>query len=290
MIYRVRHTNQVSYASPVQHAQFNLRLAPWPMVGHTLLEQSLDIHPQPSARDVRDGPYLVKTLHLGFLKPLKTLEVTSEFRIVLDPPPAPGGGPSVARVASEALGVRDVSTLAPAPYLFASRIAVIDDTIGRWAAPYLTPDFDIVRAASALMGAVHAEFAYVQGATDSATPPATAFQQRRGVCQDFAHVMIMALRAHGIPAGYVSGYLRTLPPPGKEKLVGSDAMHAWVSVWCGADLGWIGFDPTNNTLAQHDHIAICMGRDYADISPIDGTIIGHSEQTMKSAVDVIEQD
>ena len=98
--------------------------------------------------------------------------------------------------------------------------------------------------------------------------------------------MIMALRAHSIPAAYVSGYILTRPPPGKEKLVGADAMHAWVDVWCGQALGWVGFDPTNNCLVSEDHIAIGMGRDYADISPIDGTFIGSAPQSMSSAVDV----
>ena len=98
--------------------------------------------------------------------------------------------------------------------------------------------------------------------------------------------MIIAARAHGIPAAYVSGYLRTLPPPGQERLVGADAMHAWVNLWCGDELGWIGFDPTNDMLADTDHIFIGMGRDYSDVAPLDGTFRGSSEQTMFFSVDV----
>jgi transglutaminase-like putative cysteine protease len=107
------------------------------------------------------------------------------------------------------------------------------------------------------------------------------------VCQDFAHIMIIAARAHGIPAGYVSGYLRTEPPPGQPRLVGADAMHAWVNLWCGDRLGWIGFDPTNGTVARADHIFIAMGRDFADVSPLDGVVHGGGDQTMTVAVDVV---
>ena len=99
--------------------------------------------------------------------------------------------------------------------------------------------------------------------------------------------MIVAARAHGIPAAYVSGYLRTLPPPGKPRLVGADAMHAWVNLWCGAELGWVGFDPTNNALVRTDHIFTAMGRDYADVAPIDGVFRGGGRQKLDGAVDVL---
>jgi transglutaminase-like putative cysteine protease len=102
--------------------------------------------------------------------------------------------------------------------------------------------------------------------------------------------MIIAARAHGIPAGYVSGYLRTLPPPGKPRLVGADAMHAWVNLWCGEELGWVGFDPTNDKLADTDHIFLGMGRDYSDVAPLDGTFRGAGGQSMTFSVDVAPLD
>jgi transglutaminase-like putative cysteine protease len=110
---------------------------------------------------------------------------------------------------------------------------------------------------------------------------------KRGVCQDFSHVMIVALRSLGIPAGYVSGFLRTIPPPGKERLQGADATHAWVSLWCGAELGWIGFDPTNDLIVANDHIILAVGRDFADVSPVDGVIVGARKQKLGVAVDVL---
>ena len=124
-------------------------------------------------------------------------------------------------------------------------------------------------------------------ATEVDTPVATAFAGRHGVCQDFSQIMISGLRSLGIPAAYVSGFLRTLPPPGKPRLEGADAMHAWVNLWCGDQLGWVGFDPTNNILADSSHIFTAMGRDYADVAPLDGVFHGGGGQSMDVAVDVM---
>lgn len=141
-------------------------------------------------------------------------------------------------------------------------------------------------AASVLMDSIHREFVYDGTATRADTPAVDAFRARRGVCQDFAHIMIIALRQYGIPAAYVSGYLRTIPPPGEARLVGADATHAWVNVWCGPQMGWIGFDPTNAMLADVDHIFTAMGRDFGDVSPVDGVFIGGAGQRMNVQVEV----
>ena len=286
MRYKVRHVSKLSYAAPVARARLNLRLSPRLRRGQSLVGESLELTPRPSSQEDQLGPYWVKTTQVGFDSPLKSLEVASEFVIDVAVPKLPESGPSVAQVRTEALEVADLSDLAPAPYLFASRITTMSPAIIEWGAPFLVPERDTIEAVSALMGALHNEFTYAPGKTDSRTAPEQAFASRHGVCQDFAHVMIMALRAEGLPAAYVSGYLLTRPPTGKAKLVGADAMHAWVEVWCGRELGWIGFDPTNNCLVSEDHIAIALGRDYADIAPIDGLFIGSAPQSMSSAVDV----
>ena len=286
MIYNVRHVSTLRYAAPVAQAQFNLRLVPWAWPGQELRDCVLRVTPLPGKRHDTAGPYCVNTTQIGFSVPFDKLEITSEFTMAINPPPAPPDGPKTAQVRAAAAIERDLSITSPVPYLFPSRIAGIDNAIGNWAENHLQTGASIVPSVSALMGVIHGEFTYSSGATTSRTPPEEAFARREGVCQDFAHIMIMALRSHGIPAAYVSGYLRTLPPPGKPKLVGADAMHAWVNVWCGHELGWVGFDPTNNCLAREDHILIGMGRDYADVSPIDGTFIGSAPQNMDSAVDV----
>lgn len=286
MRYSIHHVSKLAYAAPVANAQFNLRLVPrlWP--NQTLVDQELVLDPDPAQRREVLGPYWVNTTQIGFDAPLRTFEIASRFTIDVAPLPAPHSGPTVAQVRAEALEVRDLSDLSPAPYLFGSRIAGLDETIGGWGAGHFAPDADIVSAARALMHALFSEFTFQPGSTNTNTAPADAFAARSGVCQDFTHVMIIALRAAGIPAAYVSGYLLTLPPPGKQKLVGADAMHAWVAVWCGRELGWIGFDPTNDKLAGEDHIAIGVGRDYADVSPINGTFIGSAPQSLKTGVDV----
>jgi transglutaminase-like putative cysteine protease len=138
-----------------------------------------------------------------------------------------------------------------------------------------------------LMHRIRSEFRYDPKATVISTPLKEVFEKRHGVCQDFAHVMIAGLRGLGLPAAYVSGYLRTIPPPGKERLQGADATHAWVSLWCGAELGWIGLDPTNDLLVENDHIILGVGRDFADVSPVDGIIVGSPKQKLGVAVDVV---
>ncbi len=118
------------------------------------------------------------------------------------------------------------------------------------------------------------------------TSPAEAFAARRGVCQDFAHVMIAGLRGLGLPALYVSGYIRTIPPPGKPRLAGADASHAWVAVWCGPSFGWLGLDPTNAIPEGDDHIVVARGRDYADVPPVDGVILSYGGHDLEVSVDV----
>jgi transglutaminase-like putative cysteine protease len=139
------------------------------------------------------------------------------------------------------------------------------------------------------MGRMRRDFIYDSKATDVSTPPAEAFAARRGVCQDFAHIMICGLRGLGLPARYVSGYIRTIPPPGKPRLEGADATHAWVALWCGAEQGWIGLDPTNDLVVQGDHIVLASGRDYSDVAPIDGIILAPGKQTLKVEVDVVPE-
>jgi transglutaminase-like putative cysteine protease len=135
--------------------------------------------------------------------------------------------------------------------------------------------------------AIHDDFEFVPGATEADTRAEDAFAARRGVCQDFTHVMISCLRSVGIPAGYVSGFLRTDPPPGQARLEGADAMHAWVRAWCGTDMGWIDYDPTNAIRAGRDHLEVAVGRDYADVSPLRGVTRSSVEGSSGHSVDVI---
>ncbi|RUV32866.1 transglutaminase family protein, partial [Mesorhizobium sp. M5C.F.Ca.IN.020.32.2.1] len=138
-----------------------------------------------------------------------------------------------------------------------------------------------------LCNRIYRDFTYDGEATTVQTRASDAFDLKRGVCQDFSHIMIAGLRGLGVPAGYVSGFLRTIPPRGKPRLEGADAMHAWVKVWCGRDTGWQEFDPTNGMRASNDHITVGHGRDYSDVAPIVGVLKTTGGQVGEQAVDVI---
>ncbi len=167
-----------------------------------------------------------------------------------------------------------------------SRLILRSDTFADFARPSFAKGRPIVEAASDLTKRMHAEFRYDTTATRVDTPTTEAFQKRAGVCQDFAHIQIGCLRSIGLPARYVSGYLRTLPPPGKERMVGTDESHAWLSVYAGEELGWIDLDPTNACLCGTDHVPICIGRDYEDVSPMRGVVLGGGHPILSVSVDV----
>lgn len=293
MRYRITHGTTLEYAAPVRLARFNLRLRPSAWPGHTISDYNLAIDPWPASLSESQGAYYVNESKFTLSDPIRRLQVESRFTVTrapLAPTVVEASGPQLAALRERAMALPDLSALGPASYIFASPIAGPERDIARWAGGFLHEEMPVMEAGRALMRAIHREFAFDNSATYPDTPPIDAFNQRRGVCQDFTHVMIIAARAHGIPAAYVSGYLRTLPPPGQPRLVGADAMHAWVNLWCGEDLGWVGFDPTNDKLADTDHVFIGMGRDYSDVAPLDGTFRGGSRQTMFFSVDVAPLD
>ena len=221
-------------------------------------------------------------------EPAPDLVVESRFRAIVEraAPEVLADDPSVADVAAAALALRDLSPAAPANYLFASSMVDLEPAITAWCAEELRPERAIVAAAYALTRRITREFRYDGDATELDTSPAEAFAKRHGVCQDFAHIMIAGARGLGLPAAYVSGYLRTYPPAGKPRLVGADATHAWVLLWCGPYHGWVGLDPTNGIWMAGDHIVMAIGRDYAEIAPVDGVVLGSGAQSMDVSVDV----
>jgi transglutaminase-like putative cysteine protease len=302
MLYDIRHLTTMTYASPVRLARFNLRLRPAQWPGQVLDRFNLKIDPVPWSVQDETGPFIVNRSRLTIRRPLSRLRIETRFRVEVSEPSliaamylregaAPDaepvmGGPTVGQLRERAARSRDLTAMGPASYLYPSPMAPSTPAIAAWSAQFFPTQQSALEAGCALMRAIYEEFKYDGAATTTRTLPGEAFEARHGVCQDFAHVMIVAARAHGIPAAYVSGYLRTIPPPGKPRLVGADATHAWANLWCGDELGWIGFDPTNNTLARSDHIFTAMGRDYADVAPLDGVFHGGAGQTMTVSVDV----
>jgi transglutaminase-like putative cysteine protease len=181
-------------------------------------------------------------------------------------------------------------TLAPASphhFLGPSPRVPADDAMAAYAAALVVPRMTARGALETVGRALHADMTFDPRATTVDTPAAAAFAARRGVCQDFTHIMIACLRSLGIPAGYVSGFLRTEPPPGQPRLDGADAMHAWVRAWCGSDAGWVEYDPTNAVFPGLDHIVVAVGRDYDDIAPVQGILRTAGANLVSQSVDVI---
>lgn len=292
MRYRIRHETRFTYGTPVRFARCNLRLKPILWSGQDLVDHDLSVEPGGELTLARADASLANVTRLTIPAAVSRLTIVSTATVDVDRriPVILSSDPTIAAVAAVARASRDVSASGPANYLFASPMIELSPEIADWCAEELHPDRSVTEAALSLATRIQREFAYDPDATHTATRPAEAFAHRHGVCQDFAQVMIAGLRAHGIPAAYASGYLRTLPPPGKPRLVGADATHAWVLVWCGPQRGWEGVDPTNGIWMAGDHIVIAIGRDYSEIAPIDGVFLGSGAQTMTVSVDVAPED
>lgn len=288
MLYQVRHQTRFRYAYPVSFARCNLRLRPVEWAGQTLERYELELSPAARITGTRPIGYLGHVSRMVMERPTRELLIDSRFRIRVDrPTPAPqASDPTVAEVSAAARATLDLSVESPANYLFPSLSIPLSAEITAWCSEHLDADRGIVEAGLALATRIHDHFTYDGSATTVDTTPQEAFEKRHGVCQDFAQIMIAGLRGAGIPAAYVSGYLRTIPPPGKERLIGADATHAWVVIWCGRERGWLGFDPTNACMVGGDHIVTAMGRDYADVAPIDGVFTGQDGQKVEVSVDV----
>lgn len=292
MRYRLRHRTTYSYDSEVGFARCVLRLTPRSSPGQTVLDSDIDVSPPPSAILDRTGPFGARALTVTVDTPHRALVIEARAHIDVHAPKAgdPEASPAWETIRAEVLESRDLTADGPAAYLFPTPRTPLVPDITAYARESFTQGRPIVAAVTELNRRIHAEFRYDPSATEVSTPVAQAFAARHGVCQDFAQIMICGLRGLGLPAAYVSGYLRTVPPPGQPRLEGADATHAWVAVWCGEALGWIGFDPTNAILASDDHLVLAVGRDYADVAPIDGVILASGGQSLKVEVDVIPED
>ncbi len=288
MRYAIRHITRFDYAERVGFARCNLRLKPIHWSGQELHDYRLTVQPGGSTAPARAEAGLANVVRLVVTQPVQSLTIESRCTITVDRPvpmPAPDD-PTLAQVAAEARASRDAGPASPASYLFPSPLIPLDRDIADWCAQELDPRRGALDAAIGLARRIQNEFAFDPTATLVDTPPREAFLKRGGVCQDFAQIMISGLRAAGLPAAYASGYLRTLPPPGQPRLVGADATHAWVLLWCGHARGWVGVDPTNGIWMASDHVVVAIGRDYTDIAPIDGIVLGSGAQDMHVSVDV----
>ena len=292
MIYDIRHVTTYAYASPVSFARCSLRLEPKSGDGQDLISHSVEIVPSPRERSARTDFFGIKTESVVIESAHRLLRIDARSRVKVDRVAIARErqSPGWDRVRDSAYAADSLNASSPVGYMFASPLAPIILPIKTYAQTSFASGREIVACASDLMRRINNDFTYDPKATEISTPLGDVFQKRRGVCQDFAHIMISGLRGLGLPAAYVSGYLRTTPPPGKPRLQGADATHAWVSVWCGAEIGWTGFDPTNDLMVGSDHVILAVGRDYTDVSPVDGVIVGSRKQKLTVEVDMVPAD
>jgi transglutaminase-like putative cysteine protease len=282
MIYDIRQGTTYRYASEVAYARHVLRLTPIDRPDQRVHATALDVEPVPIGRREGHDFFGNRMTWIELEQPHDMLSVRVAARVAVknEPPPNAEATPPWEDICDGALASLDLSPASPSHYLFPSRQVSLDPEIRAYAAESFVAGRPVLAAAVDLMRRIKTDFVYEIGATTASTTPPMSFALRRGVCQDFAHIMISGMRGLGLPAAYVSGYLRT------GELTGADAMHAWVLVWCGEGAGWHGLDPTNAIFAGDDHVVLAIGRDYADVAPIDGVIYASGGQRLEVSVSV----
>lgn len=290
MLYDIRLKLDYAYDAPVSGGRHLVRVFPATLPGiQRVIAASLTVDPEPTEYSEFTDFFGTRVTALAYRSPHEALEIAVSARVeVLRGEPGIDFTPASDRLVDEIAGNWDMGALSPHHFLSPSPRVGLFNAITDYAKNSVRPGASVREIAHDLCLRIHADFAYDGEATLVDTPVAEAFALKRGVCQDFAHIMIAGLRGLGIPAGYVSGFLRTIPPKGKPRLEGADAMHAWVKVWCGHQTGWLELDPTNAMFAGRDHIVIGYGRDYADITPIVGVLRSAGGQETSQAVDVLE--
>jgi transglutaminase-like putative cysteine protease len=291
MIYRISHITTYEYSEPVSIGHNIVHLTPRSCPRQTCLRHRLAVRPRPHIGAERDDGFGNRCRYFAIQQAHRKLLIGALNRIEILPrdPLDLNSSASWESLRDQVEDDYSPEGIALQQLVYESPEIASTEEIAEYARASFRPGRNALEAALELMERVHAEFTYDTKATEVHTTAAEAFRLRRGVCQDFANVLIAALRSQGLPARYVSGYLRTNPPPGRPRLVGADATHAWVSLFCGP-AGWVDLDPTNNVVPSEDHITLAWGRDYSDVAPIKGIVLGGGHHTMQVAVDVVPWD
>jgi transglutaminase-like putative cysteine protease len=289
VIYDIHHVTTYEYGSSVTFGHCALRLLPVDRRGQKVLATELIVDPAPKEMHQKSCFFGNRVTSMTIETPHRRLivEASASVAVARDPPPDPQTTPAWEKVRNEAFASQTLDNRSPVHFLHPSRFVPRYPPARDYAHQFFLPGRPVLEAAIDLVKNMRNDFMYDPTSTVVSTPLWQAFEQRSGVCQDFAHIMIAGLRGLGLPAAYVSGYIRTIPLGAVPVLDGADAMHAWVSLWCGRETGWIGLDPTNGILIANDHIVLAEGRDYADISPVAGIITGTREQDVDVKVDVV---
>lgn len=291
MNYRVTHTTSYTYTAPVTLCHNRAHLVPRVYTFQQLESVEHRITPEPDVFTEREDFFGNRTTYFNIEKPHTELEVTIESRVRVTWPalPDPASTPNWEYVRDLLKVDLTRASLEAFEHVFDSPHVTRSHLLHDYALDCFPPGRPVLEGLLDLMARINREFQYVPMSTDVSTPIDRVMRTRRGVCQDFAHLMIGCLRSLGLPARYVSGYLRTNPPPGQPRLVGADASHAWLSSYIPG-YGWFDFDPTNNKAPDGSHIVLAWGRDYSDVSPIRGVILGGGAQTVSVGVTVLPLD
>ncbi len=288
-VYRIEHETRYVYGSTVATSQHVAWLEPRPDRRQRLTSYALHIEPAP-LRVVRRVDYFGNVVHqFEVLRPHLEMRVISRGVVEVDEPAdliEPGRSPAWEAVRADLDRADCADTRLASEFRFESPQVVWSDEIRAFARASFPSARPLVEGAMALMQRIHDEFTFDPTATTPATPVSKVLEERRGVCQDFAHLQIACLRSLGLAARYVSGYLLTDPPPGQPRLIGADASHAWLSVYCPVS-GWVDLDPTNAVLPGRRHVTVAWGRDYGDVTPLRGVVLGGNEHQLFVGVSVV---
>ncbi len=290
--FHVLHETVYSYAYPAALSQQKLHLSPRDFDFQQCEAHTVKISPTPSETHTSIDYFGNHTTYLAITESHTALHVTAESTVCLLRRPCEELIPQSLPWETVRDGLRkigDPTRLEPIKYLYDSPHVVLSEELATFARLSLTPGRSVLDAALDLTRRIHSEFKFDPEATDISTPLSELLRIKRGVCQDFAHFMIGCLRSLGIPCRYMSGYILTHPAPGKPRLIGADASHAWVSVYCPS-IGWVDFDPTNRCMVNLEHITLGWGRDFSDVTLLQGVMLGGGEQTLKVSVTVMPEN
>ena len=289
MLYDVTLTIDYTYGAVSDRTRNILRLLPSDVSEvQQVRRRLLEITPRPDERLDRKDFFGNETTAVAWHQPISAVSLKLTAQIQRQPQArALDLSPGLEQLRRDVAAVHALTPDAPHHFTDGSPLVGPMKATTDYARALLKPGMTALQAVEMLGHALHKDMTFDPEATTVDTPASEAFENRHGVCQDFAHVMIAALRGIGVPAGYVSGFLRTFPPPGQPRLEGADAMHAWVRAWVGPEMGWIEFDPTNDQYAGADYIVVGYGRDYSDVAPVRGALRSAGGQESSQAVDVI---
>lgn len=290
MNYRVVHTTRYDYGQLASVNYNEAWLTPRTFPGQVCTACRLDVEPETSERGEHDDFFGNRVTYFSVQRPHQRMIVTATSAVSVDPEarPAPSADPDWEDVHRRLQASADSPARHARLFVLGSPLCAPSPALADYGAVSFPAGTGLLAGAADLMHRVHTDFEYVPEYSTIATPLAQLLSDRRGVCQDFAHVAVGCLRSLGLAARYVSGYLETLPPPGREGLRGADAAHAWFSVWL-PDVGWFDFDPTNDRVPLDQHIAVAWGRDYSDVTPLKGVVYGSGGHRMTVAVDVVRR-